>query len=41
MSGLLAAVKAKDEDLAHHWSKTEEWGTVQHLIAANCEYIYH
>ena len=38
MSGLLAAVRAKDEELAHHWSKTEEWGTVEHLIAANCEY---
>lgn len=40
MSVLLAAVRAKDEELAHHWSKTEEWGTVQQLMSANCELYF-
>ena len=35
MSHLLEAVKTKDEGLAHHWFKTEEWGTVEQLMAAN------
>ncbi|XP_074647602.1 nuclear protein localization protein 4 homolog [Tubulanus polymorphus] len=32
MAGLLEAVKNKDEALAHHWSKTEEWQTCVQLM---------
>ncbi len=35
IDSLLDAVKTKDEGLAHHWTKTEEWATVEQLIAAN------
>ncbi|CAH1793939.1 unnamed protein product [Owenia fusiformis] len=32
METLLEAVRTKDEGLAHHWSKSEEWATVEQLI---------
>eukprot|EP00918_Siedleckia_nematoides_P010878 GHVU01023869.1.p1 GENE.GHVU01023869.1~~GHVU01023869.1.p1 ORF type:complete len:631 (-),score=55.89 GHVU01023869.1:1001-2893(-) len=32
---LLKAVKNKDEDVAHHWFKKEEWATVEQLMAAH------
>ena len=35
MSDLLKAVRSKDEELIHHWSKQEEWATVEELMAAN------
>ncbi|XP_014665773.1 PREDICTED: nuclear protein localization protein 4 homolog [Priapulus caudatus] len=34
MSPLLTAVRTKDADLAAHWCKSEEWGTVEQLIQA-------
>ncbi|XP_052784162.1 nuclear protein localization protein 4 homolog [Mya arenaria] len=33
--GLLEAVKTGDESLAHHFKKTEEWATVEELMAAH------
>ena len=35
MSTLLEALKKKDEMAFHHWTKSEEWGTVEQLIAAH------
>jgi len=35
MLTLLEAIKNKDETLARNWSKGEEWGTVEQLIAAS------
>jgi len=35
MDSLFEAVKTKDEALAHHWTKTEEWETVEQLMVAN------
>ena len=31
---LLDAVKNKDEEIAYHWSKSEEWATVDQLMQA-------
>ena len=40
MGGLLEAVKTEDEALAHHFKKSEEWATVEEMIAAHgCKYI--
>jgi nuclear protein localization family protein 4 len=35
LSPLLDAVKSKDEGLAHEWGQSEQWATVEQLIAAN------
>lgn len=35
MASLYEAVKNKDKTLAHHWSKTEEWGTVRQMMEAH------
>lgn len=35
MGDLLKAVKTKNEEMAHHWRKQEEWATVEELMAAN------
>ncbi|XP_064627642.1 nuclear protein localization protein 4 homolog [Lineus longissimus] len=32
MGRLCEAVRNKDEDIAYHWSRTEEWQTVVHLL---------
>ena len=34
MGTLLDAVKNKDEEIAYHWSKSEEWATVDQLMQA-------
>ena len=40
LGGLLEAVKTEDEALAHHFKKSEEWATVEEMIAAHgCKYI--
>lgn len=31
---LLDAVRNKDEEIAYHWSKSEEWATVEQLMQA-------
>ncbi|XP_050407699.1 nuclear protein localization protein 4 homolog [Patella vulgata] len=35
MGMLLEAVKNKDEDMAHHFMKTEEWATVEQMMSAH------
>jgi len=35
LSPLLDAVRNKDEGLAHEWGQSEQWATVEQLIAAN------
>ena len=32
---LLEAVRTKDAELVHHWSKSEEWSTVEQLMEAD------
>ena len=34
MGPLCRAIKDKDAGAAHHWRKSEEWGTVEQLMAA-------
>ncbi len=34
MTQLCKALKDKDEIAFHHWTKTEEWATVQQIVAA-------
>ena len=36
---LLDAVKNKDEEIAYHWSKSEEWATVDQLMQATGMYF--
>ena len=36
---LCNALKNKDEAAFHHWTKSEEWATVQQIIAAHCTCI--
>ena len=40
MDTLLSALKTKDEDKAHHFFKSEEWGTVEQLVEATSE-LFH
>ena len=40
MSSLYEAVKQKDETMAHHWSKTEEWATVEQILQHGQYTIY-
>ena len=35
LGALLEAVKTEDESLAHHFKKSEEWATVEEMIAAH------
>lgn len=35
MSALCKALRNKDEDAFHHWTKSEEWGTVLQITAAH------
>lgn len=37
---LLEAIKTGDEGLAHHFKKTEEWATVEEMIAAHDGMLY-
>ena len=42
MSDLCKALKNKDEEAFHHWTKSEEWSTVLQIIAAhgkNLQYV--
>ena len=39
MDSLYEAVRTKDEALAHHWTKTEEWETVEQLMVANGMFV--
>ncbi|XP_013793537.2 nuclear protein localization protein 4 homolog [Limulus polyphemus] len=34
---LLEAIRAKNRELASHWSRSEQWATVEQLIAAQCK----
>ena len=34
MESLLTALKAGDMDMARAWSKSEQWATIEHFLAA-------